>query len=383
MPTEARNPKPENILSAPPDFTIQELREPLWKSILDAVSDAISIHSSSSEIVWVNKALSEIYDKSLDELLGVSCREAFHRDLSDCPHEQVLTTGRGIKRASEDREGRVFSLTVEPLFDHQNRVCGFFRILRDVPAASQIQQASPDVERLAMLGKVLMGVSHDVGTPLNVISGYTEFLLMRTNPESPGHKELTSILNQTRRIVAILSGALDLARPPEGRRDAVEIKALLDSALDLVGHHFRRSDVKAELTCRITQPLVYGETPQLKQVFFSLLLHAGEELGAGGRLELVVDECQHRPGFIEVAFWGKEGGGAGHDFSDAANYLSTGSNTTVSGTGLSVARGLMEEIRAIVTTSGEGKRGVALVIYLPATADSGRNETGTGESARK
>src|SRR4029453_8016189 len=118
------------------------------------------------------------------------------------------------------------------------------RLMREDTSERRMNAQLRQAERFATLGQLLSGVAHDVGTPLNVISGYAEFLLMRTKPEGQGYKELNAILEQTRRIASVISQALDLSRVSQGRVDAIEIKALLSDSLVLVGHFLRRADVK-------------------------------------------------------------------------------------------------------------------------------------------
>ena len=81
--------------------------------------------------------------------------------------------------------GRTFSVSFEPLSDG-NKQQGFIRVMRDVSEARNAHLQLLKAERFATLGQLLSGVAHDVGTPLNVISGYAEFLMMRKNPEESG-----------------------------------------------------------------------------------------------------------------------------------------------------------------------------------------------------
>lgn len=344
----------------------------LWTSILDSLPEGISVHSASGEIRWANRKLCDIYRKQLSELKGLSCCQVFHGDASGCPHEQVLAAGHAVQLVDEVRvSGRTLSVTLEPLFDGCNKPCGFVRVMRDVTGERHAQEQVLKAERFATLGQLLSGVAHDVGTPLNVISGYAEFLLMRKKPEDQGYKELSAILDQTRRIAAMIGKALDLARPAQGRTDAIDIKALMSDSLDLVGHHLRKADVTAGLTCRINKPLIYGEAPQLRQAFFNLLLNAGQQVGAGGRLQVVMDEAADMPEFLGLAFLGTEASGVGHDFSTSfAVLFAAQSETETTGIGLYLTREILTEAGARIFFSEAGEQGVGLMIYLPMNAGS-------------
>ena len=346
--------------------------EYLWTSVLDALSVGISIHSASGQIIWVNKKLCEIYRKPLSELKGSDCEQVFHHENSPCPHEQVLAARSGVRLESEVTiAGRTLSLTIEPLLDEGNSIGGFIRVLSDITTERQAHEKVIKAERFATLGQVLSGIAHDVGTPLNVISGYSEYLLMRTLPEGPGYKELSAILQQTRRIAAMFGEALDLARPSHGRRDPIEIQALLMGTLDLVGQSLRKADVKVELTCGIVPPLIYGEAPQLRQAFFNLLLNAGQLVGVGGRLEVVIEEAPDKPGFLALALWGTDAAGACHDFSQSLGcLLGAHIDAGTVGIGLSLVREILNDAGAIIRSGRACERGTSLMIYLPVNAGS-------------
>jgi PAS domain S-box-containing protein len=367
MPTRAHNTKADRELLSTGKSTA-ESSEKLWGFVFDALPEAISIHTSTGEIMWANRKLCELYCKSLSELRQMDCSKAFHQADSACPHEEVMAAGHPVHLADDLKvSGKTLSVTIEPLFDESNQPWGFMRVMRDVTQERNAQEQLLSAERFATLGQLFSGVAHDVGTPLNVISGYAEFLLMRKRPEDPGYKELTAILDQTRRIAAIFGEALDLSRPAQSRTDAIDLNVLMAEALARVGHHLRKSDVKADLTCRMPKPLIYGEASQLKQAFFNLLLNASQRVGTGGRLKLVIVEAAELQGFVEIVLWGTDGTGVGLDFSTSLRGSLAGEcEIAASGTGLHLTRKILVDAGARIRPAQAEEECSALVIQLPA-----------------
>ena len=168
----------------------------------------------------------------------------------------------------------------------------------------------------------------------------------------------------------MFSQTLDLARPPQGRAEALDIRALLADSLDLVGRVLRKANVKADLTCRTVPPLIYGEAPQLRQAFFNLLLNAGQQVGSGGRLQLVIMERVEIPGFLGLEVFGTEASGLGHDFSRSlSGFLSGMTEPDGSGIGLCLARQVLDDAGARIG-SAAAEEGVGLTILLPENAAS-------------
>ncbi|HSE37276.1 MAG TPA: histidine kinase dimerization/phospho-acceptor domain-containing protein [Blastocatellia bacterium] len=367
MPTRVHNSRSDTALISPQKKTAGWQTDVPLGVILDVLPEAISIHKSAGEIIWANRKLCELYSKPVSELKTLTCCQAFHGDNSECPHEKVISAGQAVHLTYDlSLAGRTLSVTLEPLFGEGNQPWGFMRVMGDVTDERNAQEQLLKAERFATLGQLFSGVAHDVGTPLNVISGYAEFLMMRKSSGDQDYKELSAILEQTRRIAAIFSDALELSRPAQGRMDAIDLNALLADALSLVGHHLRKSDVQAGLTCRISKPLIYGEAPQLKQAFFNILLNAGQRVGTGGRIQLVIDEAAEMPGDLEIILLGTEASGVGHDFSTSLRKGVAGPEGA--GTGLHLATKILAEAGARICFTHSGDREPALVIKLPANA---------------
>jgi len=331
-----------------------ELSSAQLASVVNSLSDPISVHNQSGEIVWANKELCELYSKSLSDLTGLTC-------------EQALNTGHPGADASLG--GRVWSVEILPLSEKGVKV-GFVRVMRDVTAERHAYGLLVNAERFASLGQMLFGIAHDVGTPLNIISGYAEFLLMRMEPDERGYKELSAIMEQTKRIAVMLNEALDLARPAKRQPSAVDPKTLLSESLDLGAHFYRRFNVRTQLTCAISPPLIYGEAPRLRQAFFSLLLNAGQKVGAGGHVEVVIVESPDMRDSISVRVLGTDATGQGHDFARSLGKLAGKGQLGTFGLGLSLAREILEEAGAAIAFEASGERGIAILVQLPVTASS-------------
>lgn len=338
--------KPGEIVGLETSFGVR------WTSVLDAVTEGISVHSTTGEILWANKKLCNIYGKCLSELQGLSCEEAFHSKMI-------------LGSTEEQVSGKVLSVRIEPLVDEQDRPCGFARTVRDVTDERGSTEQLLKAERFATLGQIMSDVAHDIGTPLNVISGYCEFLLARTKPAEQGHKELSSILNQSKRIAILIGQALDMARAPQGRNDVLDLESLLASLLELAASELRKSGAKATLTCRIRPALIYGEASQLRQAVFNILLNAAQELGAGGNLELIIEQLQDAGDFLTVTVRGTDASGAEFDFSSSiARFLTEKDQPATPGLGLSLARQILRQAAASVGSATGGD----IVIRLPAAS---------------
>lgn len=334
-------------------------------SIFDALDDGISIHSLRGEVLYANNRMLEILGKAASDVIGNNCAQVFHD--AACPHEEVTTSGTQSRLEIGSKDGKsVFQVTVSPIKNKRGKASGFIRIVRDISEVERAQEKLIKAEHFATLGQMASGIAHDVGTPLNIISGYSEYLLMRTGPEGQGRKELSAIIQQTRRIADFIKHMLDLSRPAQGRRDAIELKSFLADSLELIGSHLRKAEVKASLACNATPPLIYGDGPRLRQAIFNLLMNAAQHLGPGGEIEITIESSPDRPELIPVVMFGTEKDGQAHDFSKSfLSILTSEQNREGIGMGLSLTREILREFGAILDSASVAGRGVALVLNLP------------------
>jgi PAS domain S-box-containing protein len=338
-----------------------------WEQVFDAIPEGVSIHSLDGKILYANGRLAEIYGKPLEEIIGRACADLFHVGPETCLHEKVISTGQRFELKSKLAVGqRIFSVSCEPIIFEGRSIAGYVRLMRDVTDRQRAQEDLLNTERFATLGQMISGIAHDVGTPLNIISGYCEYLLMRSKPEDQGYRELSTILNQTRRVADFIKQMLDLARPAQGRWDAIGLKGFLTESLDLMGHHLRKANVKASLVVNTDPPLIYGDAPRLRQALFNIFLNVSKRLGQGASLEIAIEDAPDASSFTRISIAGIDEAGNGVDFSQSfAGFLDPSKSGEASGMGLSLARNILDEIGAKVETADIAEKGKALVVYIP------------------
>jgi signal transduction histidine kinase len=171
--------------------------------------------------------------------------------------------------------------------------------------------------RLATTREIVSGVGHDVGTPLNVISGYSEYLLMGLGEDARGRKELSSILEQTRRVAQMIQQMLDVVRTPPGESGhSRPLTVFCDEALHLATYMLRKAQVKFVIEGTASEQVrVSGDLSLLHQAVFNVLSEAAKRAGVGAQLILrpTVGPTGHG---IEIE--GRDASGASVDFTPIA-----------------------------------------------------------------
>src|SRR5215831_9351950 len=333
-----------------------------WERVLEAIPAGLSIHSTDSIILNVNKKLGEIHDKPPEEFLGRTCAELFHQGASPCPHEFVVQsmTQAEVKTAIG---AQTYDVILSPVLDSEGVALGFTRMMIET---IHRPKTLARLEGTGTIEQMISGIAHDVGTPLGIISGYSEYLLMRSKAGEAGHKELSTILQQTRRIADSIKQMLDLVRPSSGRADAIGLKGFLAELVELMGHHLRKANVNAHVSCTTSPPLIYGDAPKLRRAFFNLVINVLEQIGPGGEIELILSNVPGRSDLVNIVLAAAPDSGPAPDFAEAfSGILNDREENAPVAQGLSFTRDILEGFKAQIETIALDEPRAGLSISIP------------------
>jgi signal transduction histidine kinase len=144
----------------------------------------------------------------------------------------------------------------------------------------QLRQAAT----LAVAGKLTSSIAHEIGTPLNIISGRAEFLLKAAPPDSPDRRDLESIVAQIERISRTIHALLDTVRIQPLALRPTAIVECMDAFLPLLRHAARRRGVSLETAIPDGLPPVLADPAQVQQVLINLVLNALDATAEGGEV---------------------------------------------------------------------------------------------------
>lgn len=153
------------------------------------------------------------------------------------------------------------------------------RMTEQMAAASQSRIR---VEKLATMGRIAAGISHEIGNPVSAIANYAHVLRMRTK-DVPGTTEpIDALEREITRIDRIMRGLLDYARPRRLTPKPIVVDTVIEDVLRLLGDQgiTRRFTITRQLEA--PTGIVYAERHDLEQVFVNLMLNAVDAMDRDG-----------------------------------------------------------------------------------------------------
>jgi signal transduction histidine kinase len=147
----------------------------------------------------------------------------------------------------------------------------------------ELQRELTKFERLAAAGQLAAQFAHEVGTPLNLISGHVQLLQARTD-DAKTRDRLELIGSQIARIERIVRNMLDATRRPQPELSPLDLNGLLRRIFEITAPTLaaRQVELVAELT--ETNLLINGDSEQLQQVFINLINNSLDAMPQGGTL---------------------------------------------------------------------------------------------------
>jgi signal transduction histidine kinase len=160
------------------------------------------------------------------------------------------------------------------------------RLLLETEHTLDLEQQLRHSAMLAVAGRLASGVAHEIGTPLNIISGQVEYIAQKLPAGNTLGEELNVIMEQIDRISAMIRSLLDTVRPVKPEIQPTELKEVSDRLLLLLQHTARRHGVTLDVSIPGDLPPVRADRNQLQQVLINILMNAFEAAGPSGHVEV-------------------------------------------------------------------------------------------------
>jgi two-component system, NtrC family, sensor kinase len=237
-------------------------------------------------------------------------------------------------------------------------------INRDLEAA---QQGLIRSEKLAGVGRLAAGVAHEIGNPLQIVSGYLE--LLGRGPEQEDRSEILGRMDdELKRIHNILQKLLDFARPMREDVTLCNINEVVGDCGSLVEGRkgFRRVDFTLHLDPDL--PVTETEPEKIRQIVVNLIFNAADAISeSGGSIDLTTRRVGDA---IEIEIRDTGTGIAQENLEKVYDpFFTTKEPGKGTGLGLAVCLGLVESLGGIIDIDSVLDEGTTVRVRIPVSQE--------------
>lgn len=254
-----------------------------------------------------------------------------------------------VKNFNEQLQESVFAATAELRASNESLV--------------DLQQRLARSARLAAVGQTAATLAHEIGTPLNAISGHLR-LLARNSPHDRETQRRVSIINsQLDSVVKSVKGLLARTQRPLPKLAVLDLNELINELLRLVQPILETHNIAVVANVDRNLPLLTGNHDGLLQLFLNLVNNSIDAMPEGGGITVTtrLDRAERK---AEIVFRDSGVGIA----SAAVDHVFEAMWTTKdagSGFGLAIAREIAREHGGEIEIVAEERQGATIRLLLP------------------
>jgi signal transduction histidine kinase len=239
----------------------------------------------------------------------------------------------------------------------------------------QAQRQLVQAEKLSALGHVAATMAHEIGTPLNSISGYIQLMLAEETGSELMTKRLRIIETQLDRLTQKVRDLLHSTRQPEPQLQAVDVNQVLETVITLTQPGMSIRGIQLVRHLGPDLPRVSGDPSLLQQVFLNLVTNALDAMPQGGILTLITapPAASGQDGhFVEVVVE-DTGTGMSPEVKKKAlePFFTTKPPGKGAGLGLSICEDIIRSHHGKMEIESQAGKGSTLRIQLPVFSPEG------------
>jgi signal transduction histidine kinase len=161
------------------------------------------------------------------------------------------------------------------------------------------------MESLALIGKTVSGIAHDMKIPLVAIAGFSRRILKKLEADDPHREKVTIIYQEAQRLESMVTDMLDYARPLNLRISREDVNQVIQQSMTIVKGMAKEKQVSIESRLSSDIPPLNLDPMRIKRVLINLLTNAvqasppGESVFISSVSEeerIIIDITDHGPG---------------------------------------------------------------------------------------
>lgn len=358
---------------------VRSQRERL-ETVINSIGDGIVVLDGDRKVVAANEAFLARTGRYRSAVVGSSCLDVVQGACKsgDCPAQACLRTGGRQVRIQERRtlRGEVAweEVQASPIRGPSGDIVHVVEVWRDISDRRAAEAQLAESHRLASLGLLAAGFSHELNTPLATTLACVEGILRDAGGEGHGEspewarvgKSASIAREQLLRCRGVTQNFLRLSGGKGSPGDLVEVEPTVAAVARLAEPTARGHGVTVEVDPVEGAPRVRVNEAGLQHVLLNLVVNAIQACASGGKVRLAIDAGD--PVRIRVV-----DDGCGISPEDQARIFEPFFSLKEGGTGLGLflSQNFIRRWGGGIRVESAPGRGATFEVTIPAVAEKG------------
>lgn len=323
--------------------------------------------------VW-NQAAERLFGWSLEQVASSPfLGRLVPAGARDTVSELITRTSSGgpveaeVSLLSQDAGLVPVQLLVTRMPDAAGQPMGYVFIMRDQREVKRLRESLVHSEKMAAMGTLVAGLSHELNNPLGIILGFAQGLERRGTLDEGMRTAVASIERQAQRCASLVRALLDFSRKKVPVRERISVSVLFGRVGELVGGQARRSDIRFEILPLTEEvPELEVSVQEIETALLNLITNALDATPSGGSVSVSARPVAQGEG-VELVVT-DTGSGMPEEVLQRAfdPFFTTKPVGQGTGLGLSITRNIVEAHGGAIDVKTALGIGTTVKLWLPA-----------------
>jgi len=321
---------------------------------------------NNKKITSLNHVAASILNLSAEKVIGENADQVVPAKLWQLLEN--LDMEKGVIEKEIDctlRENKVIPLEVSATLmnDENGMFLGYVLLFKDLSEVRSLRKEIARSQRLASVGRLAAGVSHEIRNPLSSIKGFATYFKERYH-DVPENQQISNLMIQeVDRLNRVVGQLHEFARPINISKKLINVKTFLKDSLKLIERQALEENIKIQTDLAPEIDEIFIDPDRISQVLLNLYLNAVESVKNGGNLFIMLLKNEEKKR-VEIRV---SDTGTGISEDDLTHIFDPYFTTKASGTGLGLAivHNIIDAHEGEIKVESRLGQGTTVTILLP------------------
>lgn len=258
----------------------------LLQSVFDGITDPVLLLDKKEKTIkTVNKAFEDLYQTSLNEVLGQDITSLSLKDscpISKCSEIIDKVSSQPLSNEIQMADGSIYRIYFYPVrndtLEAENIVC----YVKDITEQRKLETHIQHTEKLVSMGQLAAGVAHEINNPLGVILCHLDLVKDENGLSDEARDDLKIIEKHVGNCRNIIADLLRFARQSKPALVPGSINDVIREVISMAGNQMDMQSIELKISLDDDLPHIPIDTDRMRQVFLNLLLNGAQAIEEQG-----------------------------------------------------------------------------------------------------